>query len=382
HEDKLTFSAIFTVDENARIHSRWFGKTLINSDHRYTYESAQAVIDGKANLHDQDEAEGNKYAEELRTLNKLSKILRKRNASAGAIEFSSDEVKIMLDEKGKPVKIIPKKALDTHKLVEEFMLLANREVAKYIYDSIKRKGKKDTGAIYRIHDVPDRDRIRDLQTFVKLLGYDLRGQNGEVTAHDINHLLDQVEDTPHESLIRTATIRSMQKAIYSTKNVGHFGLAFEFYTHFTSPIRRYPDLLVQRILEKHLKDQPFADTDIAALQKLAESSTDREINAAKAERESKKLKQIEYMSERIGQIFQGTISGVARWGVYVEDSATKCEAIIPIANLGEDYFIFQEKSYSIVGEKSKRRFTLGDAVKFKVKSVDMERKSVEAGLVE
>ena len=371
HEDKLTFSAIFTIDDNAKVHSRWFGRTVINSDQRFTYENAQAVIDGKP------VDEGAQYHDELVILNRLAKILRKQNASQGAIEFEQEEIKFRLDEKGKPIGVYAKERLDTHKLVEEYMLLANREVAKYIFDSIKRKGKRDTGAIYRIHDVPDKEKIADLAAFVKALGYDLRVKNGEVTAHDINHLLDQIEDTPHESLIRTATIRSMQKAVYSTKNVGHFGLAFSFYTHFTSPIRRYPDLLVQRILARHINNEPFGDREVVALQKLAESSTEREINASEAERASKKLKQVEYMSERVGQTFEGTISGVTKWGIYVQENETKSEGMIPIAKLGEDYFVFNGKTYSITGERTKQKFTLGDPITFKVVSADLDKKILE-----
>jgi len=381
HEDKLTFSAIFTIDDNAKVHSRWFGRTVINSTHRFTYEGAQAVIDGKADSPDKTVALGMKYRDELGTLNRLAKVMQKHNAAQGAIEFASEEVKFKLDENGKPLGVYPRIHLDTHKLVEEYMLLANREVAKFIFDSMKKKGGKDTGALYRIHDVPDKEKIKDLQTFVKLLGYDLRSKDGEITAHDINHLLDQVEDTPHESLIRTATIRSMQKAVYSTKNVGHFGLAFSFYTHFTSPIRRYPDVLVHRILAKHLNNEPFKDSDIVVLQRIAETSTAREIDAAHAERDSKKLKQVEYMSERVGQIFKGTISGVAKWGVYVQENETMCEGIIPISKLGEDYFVFNEKTYSIEGDKTGKKFTLGDSITFKVVSADLDKKQLELGLV-
>lgn len=383
HEDKLTFSAIFTVDDNAKVHSRWFGRTVINSTHRFTYEGAQAVIngEGEASSEDKTAKDGMKYRDELVKLDQIAKVMRTKNAAHGAIEFETEEIKFRLDEKGKPIGVYAKERLDTHKLVEEYMLLANREVAKFIFDSIKKKGTRDTGALYRIHDVPDKEKIKDLQVFVKLLGYDLRGKDGEITAHDINHLLDQVEDTPHESLIRTATIRSMQKAVYSTRNVGHFGLAFPFYTHFTSPIRRYPDVLVHRILAKHINNEPFKDTEIVTLQQIAESSTAREIDAAHAERDSRKLKQVEYMSERIGQVFKGTISGVARWGVYVEDNETKCEGIIPIGKLGNDYFVFNEKSYSIVGEKSKQVFTLGDTITFKVVSADLDKKQLELSLV-
>lgn len=379
HEDKLSFSAIFTMNDKAEIKSRWFGKTIMNSSHRYTYESAQAVIDGSSVS--KSDTEGLVYGEHLTILNRLAKILQKNKFSRGAIEFEQDEVKFKLDEDGKPVGVCVKERLDTHKLVEEYMLLANREVAKFIFDSIKKKGKNDTGAIYRIHDTPDKDKINDLAIFVRALGYDLHTQDGVVTAHDLNHLLDQIEGTPHESLIRTATVRSMQKAIYSTVNIGHFGLAFDFYTHFTSPIRRYPDLLVHRILAKHLHGEPFGDRDIVVFQKIAESSTKREIDASEAERSSKKLKQVEYMSVRLGQTFKGTISGVAKWGIFVEEEESRSEGMIAFKNLGSDFFVFDPKTYSITGEKTGKVFTLGDVVTFKVVGADLDKKVLDYALV-
>jgi len=390
-EDKLSFSAIFTMNESGHISSRWFGKTVMNSDHRYTYESAQAVIDGEsANIEKYSKGIqtkvsveiGMRYRDELVILNRLAKILQKEKFFKGAIEFEQEEIKFRLNEKGSPVGVYVYERLDTHKLVEEFMLLANREVAKYIFDAIKKKGNRDTGAIYRIHETPDREKIKDLALFAKTLGYDLFvPKNGEVTAKDINHLLDQVEDTPHESLIRTAAIRSMQKAIYSTKNIGHFGLAFDFYTHFTSPIRRYPDLLVHRILQKHLHGEAFGDKDVFTFQKIAENSTRREIDASQAERESKKLKQVEYMSTRIGQIFKGVISGVTRNGIYVEEIESKSEGMIGMRNIGTDFYNFDEKTYSIVGEKTGEKFTLGDSISFKVLSADLDKKILDYSIV-
>jgi ribonuclease R len=387
HEDKLSFSAIFIMDDKARVHSRWFGRTVMNSDHRFTYETAQAVIDGDASKAVKysngiqtaaSAEEGMKHRQPLVTLNRLAKILQEEKFSKGAIEFEQEEIKFRLDREGKPVGVYICERIDTHKLVEEYMLLANREVARFIFDSIKRKGKKDTGSIYRIHETPDKDKIKNLAAFVKALGYDLHtAKDGTVTAADINSLLDQVEDTPHESLIRTAAIRSMQKAIYSTKNIGHFGLAFDFYTHFTSPIRRYPDLMVHRILAKHLKDQPFGDRDIVAFQNIADSSTAREIDASIAERESKKLKQVEYMSIRVGQTFDGVISGVTKWGIYVEEKESKSEGMIGMRNLGDDYYDFDEKSYSVVGERTKKRFTLGDPIRFKVMAADLDKKTLD-----
>ena len=386
HTDKLSFSAIFVMNDRAEVLERWFGRTIMNSAHRFTYETAQAAIDGIAenvvkyskSIQSADLAEpGMKHRAVLTKLNEIAKLLQKEKFAHGAIEFEQEEIKFRLDGEGKPIGVYVYERLDTHKLVEEYMLLANREVAKFIFDAIKRKGTRDTGAIYRIHDAPDKDKIRDLVTFVKALGYTLPNKDGVVTAHDLNHLLDQVEGTPHESLVRTAAVRSMQKAVYSTANIGHFGLAFEFYTHFTSPIRRYPDLLVHRVLAKHLNNEPFGDRDAMALQKIAESSTAREIDAASAERESKKLKQVEYMSTRVGKTFDGVISGVAKWGIYVEENESKSEGMIRIGALGNDFYDFDEKTYSIVGQRTKKRFTLGDPVTFRVVSADLDRKMLE-----
>ncbi len=374
NEDKLSFSTIFVMNDEARIKERWFGKTIMNSDHRFTYETAQAVIDGKTEP-------GHEHREVLTTLNKIAKVLQKDKFLEGAIEFEQDEIKFKLDEKGRPIGVYVKERLDTHKLVEEFMLLANREVAKFIFDSIKKKGTRDTGSIYRIHDTPDKEKIAELKSFVEALGYELPGKAGDVAAKDINHLLDQIEGTPHESLIRTATIRSMQKAIYSTRNIGHFGLAFDFYTHFTSPIRRYPDLLVHRILMKHLHNEPFRDTEVNTFQKIADASTQREIDAADAERSSKKLKQVEYMSTKIGKTFQGMISGVSKWGIYAEEMESRSEGMISFDNLGKDYWVFDRKNYSIVGERTKKKYTLGDKIRFKVVAADLDKKMLDYAVV-
>lgn len=374
HEDKLSFSAAFIMNEEGQVLERWFGKTIMNSAHRFTYENAQEVLDAKSG----------KYFKELNILNTIAKNLQREKFLKGAIEFEQEEIKFKLDENGKPIGVYKKARLDTHKLVEEYMLLANREVAKFIYDSITQKGKRDTGSIYRIHDLPDKEKMMDLSVFVKALGYDLRTKDGTVSAHDLKRLLKQIAGTPHEGLISTAMIRSMQKAVYSTKNVGHFGLAFDYYTHFTSPIRRYPDLLVQRILQKHLKHELFGDTEINQFQKIAEQSTDREIDAASAERESKKLKQVEYMSDKVGKVFEGTVSGVTEWGLYVEENETKSEGMIKIRDLGDvlsDFFEFNKKTYSLTGQKTKKKFTLGDSIKFKVVAADLDRKTLDYALV-
>ncbi len=369
-EDKLTFSAVFVINDNAKVLDSWFGKTIINSNHRFTYEDAQESLNTKSG----------EYYKELNKLNEIAKKLQKEKFAKGAIEFEQEEIKFKLDENGKPIGVYKKERLDTHKLVEEYMLLANREVALHIFNSIKKKGKKDTGSIYRIHDIPDKERMADLAIFVKALGYNLHIKDGKVKASDIKSLLKQIQGTPHETLISTAVIRSMQKAVYSTKNIGHFGLAFDYYTHFTSPIRRYPDLLIQRILQRHLHNEPFGDIEINEFQNIAEQSTSREIDAAGAERESKKLKQVEYMSDKIGKVFQGNISGVTEWGIYVEEKETKSEGMIKIRDLGNDYYEFDKKTYSIIGQKTKKKYTLGDEIKFKVVAADLDKKTLDFAL--
>ncbi|MFH1455282.1 MAG: ribonuclease R [bacterium] len=370
-DEKLAFSAIFEIDSHAKVLSRWFGKSIIKSAKRFSYESAQEILNAKSG----------KYYEELDTLNRIAKILRKEKFQKGAIDFEQEEIAFELDAQGKPIKIYKKQRLDTHKLVEEYMLLANKEVAEYVYKFEKKSGKLFP-LPYRIHDFPDKDRITELAVFVNALGHELIiGKTGSITGKDMQALFAQVEGKAEEALVKTAAIRSMSKAIYSTRNIGHFGLAFEFYAHFTSPIRRYPDLLVHRILNKILTKENIAEKNLAFYEKACLHSTDQEIKATEAERDGRKYKQIEYMQNKVGQTFDGLITGVTEWGIYAEDMETKAEGMIKLSSLQDDYYKLVAKTYSIVGEKTKKVYSLGQKVKIKLISVNLDKKQMNYEIV-
>gem|GEM_PF-487972 len=390
HEDRFAFSCICVIDDAGHVHDRWFGRTVINSDHRFSYESAQAVLDKNLKFTSDANANrvgpgGHEYVAELTKLNQIAKKMQAENYKKGAIDFAQDEVKFKLDAKGKPIAIIKKPHLDTHKLVEEYMLLANREVAEFIFKKQNKhvhvggemSGNRDA-SIYRIHDLPERERLTELAMFLQALGYNLPVKQGKITARDINVLLESVRGVPEESLIKTATIRSMAKAAYSTQNIGHFGLGFSFYTHFTSPIRRYTDLVVHRVLADILSGSPEGQKN---LEKISSHASEREIVAAEAERASIKYKQVEYMSERIGKQFTGTISGVTDWGIYIEDAETRCEGMVPLRELGNDYFIFNPKTYTVEGEKTRKKYRLGDTVRFAVVRADLDSKTLDYKIV-
>lgn len=364
NEDRLAFSSVFVMDKNAKVLERWFGRTIINSDKRFAYEDAQAVLNQKEGL----------YFKELNILNNLANKMREQKFKEGSIDFEVEEVKFRLDERGVPVEVYKKHRLDTHKLIEEFMLLANREVAEFIFKAHKAKRGS---SIYRIHDLPDPEKISDLALFLKALGYELNAHEGKITSRELNELLKKVEGSPQETLIKTAMIRSMAKAVYSTKNIGHFGLAFKFYTHFTSPIRRYPDLVVHRILERELSGGKIGQNEFSKFERIALESSEKEIRAAEAERASIKFKQVEYMGKHVGETFNGSISGVAEWGIYVEEENTKCEGMVKLRDLKDDYYILDKKNYAIVGEKTKKKYSLGDKVKFKVVGADPDRKTLD-----
>src|SRR3989344_5915797 len=365
NEDKYAFGAVFVMDKEGRVKERWFGRTLINSDKRFSYEEAQEVLDKKS---------GNFY-EELKTLNEIAYKLREEKFKKGAIDFESEEVKFELDDQGKPIKVYKKERKDTHKLIEDFMLLANREVATCMTPIHSEHSR---GAfVYRIHDAPDRDKIVNLATFVKALGFELKNKGGEVTGEEIAKMLKSVTGTPAEMLIKTAAIRAMSKAIYSTANIGHFGLAFEYYTHFTSPIRRYPDLMVHRLLYRFLTHGKIEQDELVKYQRLCDESSEREIEAAEAERASIKYKQVEYMQERVGEEFEAMVSGVSEWGVYVEEVNTKAEGMVKLRDMKDDYFELNEKLYAIVGKKTGKKYSLGDKIRVKLIASDSERKTLD-----
>jgi len=364
--DRMVFSAIFEMDLGGKISSRWFGKSVIHSDKRFTYEEAQKIIDDKEGSH----------FEELNTLNKIAKILREEKFKRGAIDFEADEVRFELDRDGVPVRVYRKERLDTHKLIEEFMLLANREVAFFMTDG--GNGYKNPGSfVYRIHDAPDREKIVNLSIFLNALGYELRNKEGEITADELNRVMRAVEGKPEETLVKTASIRSMSKAIYSTKNIGHFGLGFEYYTHFTSPIRRYPDLLVHRLLERYLNKGKVGKDEFAKFEGLCQDASEKEVAAAEAERASIKYKQVEYMQDHVGEEFDATVSGVSEYGVYVEEKTILAEGMVRVRDMTDDYYVLDEKNYCLVGQTNKKKYSLGDNVRVKLVKTDLERKIMD-----
>jgi ribonuclease R len=370
NKDRLTMSAVFVLNNKAEIVSEWFGKTIIHSSRRYSYEEAQEII----------ETENGDYAKEILDLNKLAIILRDERLKNGAIAFESEEVKFKLDENGVPLSVYKKVMKEANKLIEEFMLLANKRVAQFLSD---RDPRTEKAFVYRVHDVPNEERMQDLSDFLKTLGVPFykSKKSGEWESKDINKMLESIQGKPEAAMIQIATVRAMAKAVYTTKNVGHYGLGFEYYTHFTSPIRRYPDLMVHRLLQNELMGIKISDKDLEKQERLARYCSQMEKDAADAERTSVRFKQCEYFSTRIGDIVEGSISGVTEFGIFIEDTTTKTEGMIHIRDLPNDYFFFEEKNYRLVGKNTKVAYRLGDSIRAEITAVDMKRKQVAMKMI-
>lgn len=366
-EEKLCFSAVFKLNEDAQVLEEWFGRTVIRSNRRFTYEEAQEIIEG---------AEGD-YKEEVLTLNRLAQKLREARFKNGAIDFDRVEVKFDLDEKGKPLGVYFKQSKEANKLIEEFMLLANRKVAEKI-GKVKDKGKAKT-FVYRIHDKPLDDKLAEFNRFVAKFGYGLKLTSRKALTSSMNKLMQEVKARPEQNLIETLAVRTMAKAVYSTVNIGHYGLAFDYYTHFTSPIRRYPDVMVHRLLQRYIDSGRSVNKD--KYEEMCQHSSDMEQLAANAERASVKYKQVEFMSDKIGQEFTGTISGVTQWGFYVELEDSKCEGLVSITELEDDYYEFDEKNYCIAGRHHHKIYQLGDKVTVKVAKANLVARQLDYELV-
>lgn len=362
HEDKLTFAAVFEMDIKGKIHKEWFGRTVIHSNHRFTYEQAQEVI----------ETGNGTFAEELKTLNELHHILRKERFKKGAVNFETTEVKFKLDEKGKPLAVVPKVRKDAHKLIEEFMLLANRAVATYVFKM--KKGEDKNTFVYRTHDLPDQEKVEDFARFAKQFGHQLQLESNSIS-RSLNKLMDTIEGKPEQNVLQSLAVRAMAKAKYTTDAKGHFGLAFDHYTHFTSPIRRYPDMMVHRLLQHYLDNEKSVNKK--QYEEKCIHSSEREKRAADAERASIKYKQVEFMSLAENKAYDGIITGVTDFGVFVEITETKCEGMVRMADMKDDFYEFDEKNYRVIGRRRKKIYRLGDTVQVWIKKTDVDRRMID-----
>lgn len=362
HEDKLTFAAVFEIDSKAKIHKEWFGRTVIHSDRRFTYEEAQTLI----------ESGDGEFGKELQLLNGIALKLRNDRFAKGAVNFETAEVKFKLDEKGKPLAVVPKVRKDAHKLVEEFMLLANRSVATYVHQ--RKKGEEKDTFVYRTHDHPNPEKVLDFAHFAKQFGHKL---NVEETAlsRSLNKLMDEIEGKPEQNVLQQIAVRTMAKAKYTTEAKGHFGLAFQHYTHFTSPIRRYPDVMVHRLLQHYLDGGKSVNKK--DYEEKCIHSSEREKRAADAERASIKYKQVEFMSMAADKVYDGIITGVTDFGIFVEIIETKCEGMVRLADMKDDFYEFDEKNFRVIGRRRKKIYRLGDEVEVRIKKTDIDRRLID-----
>mgnify|MGYP000428316574 CR=1 FL=1 len=370
HEEKLCFSAVFELDEQAQVLGEWFGRTVIYSDRRFTYAEAQEVIEtGRGD-----------YAEEILTLNRLAQGLRRQRFRNGAISFDREEVKFQLDEAGKPIGVYFKEQKESNQMIEEFMLLANRRVAEFCSHRRSEKGRAvPRTMVYRVHDTPSEEKLDRFRQFILRFGHVFKASKGRAVAREMNKLFAQIKGSTEENAVSTMAVRAMAKAYYSTDNIGHYGLAFPCYTHFTSPIRRYPDMMVHRLLAHYLAGGKSEDKEY--YERLCEHCSAMEVRAADAERASIKYKMVEFMLDKLNEEFDGHISGITEWGIYVELEDTKIEGMVALRDMTDDFYLFDEENYSVKGREHGRTFTLGDEVRIRVVRADLQRKQLDFDLV-
>ena len=368
-EEKLAFSAVFKLNDNAEVLDEWFGRTVIYSNRRFTYAEAQARI----------ETGVGDYAEEIGVMNRLAQTLRKERFKAGAVSFERAEFKFILDEKGKPLGVYTKEQKEANQMIEEFMLLANRRVAEFCTYRMERGRKVQRSMVYRVHDEPNDEKLGRFRDFVLRFGYQFRATKGRSVAKAINKLIAEVKGRPEENAISTLAVRSMAKAFYTTDNVGHYGLAFKYYTHFTSPIRRYPDMMVHRLLARYLAEGKSADK--RELEAQCVHASEREIVASDAERASIKYKMVEFMQDKIGEMFKGHVSGMSEWGIYVELNDTHIEGMAYLRDIEGDYYAYDDARFEVVGRRTGRRIAFGDEVWIRVKGVDLRRRTLDFELI-
>ncbi len=371
NEDKLTFSAVFELTDNAEIVNEWFGKTIIHSNKRFTYEDVQKMIEG---------AEG-ELKDEILILHKLAQILRKERFQNGALKVEQTEIKFKIDQKGRPYDVYFKESKEANWLIEEFMLLANKKVSTLV-SKMKNKDGSYKPFVYRVHDQPDKEKLKELARFVSNFGYKINLETPKTISQSINKMLTDLKGKAEESMITQLTIRSMAKAVYQTDNIGHYGLSFDYYTHFTSPIRRYPDMMVHRLLFRYLENKEDQGPDRGKLEQYCKHSSEMEKRAAEAERASIRYKMAEYLSERIGEQFEGVITGVTEWGIYVEIKANKCEGMVRLKDMTDDFYYFDEKKYCIIGRRKGKTFRLGDDVEILVNKVDLATRQIDFLMVD